>query len=101
MHLAADFGHARPAVEDVSGAVAAQAGEIFGREEFRIADFDGVAIIARKGGQEWIQFLEECANIWGALFGEAAKLKNQCGDARLIGRQQIQKRTLKEGGVQE
>ncbi len=81
--------------------MAAQTGEVFGRKELGIADLDGVAKIAGQRGQKRVQFLEKRAHIGVALPGEAAKLENQRGDARPIRRQHIQKRSLKQRGVQE
>ena len=85
----------------MSDAVAAQTGEVLGRKELRIADLDGVAKAGRQSGQKRVQFLEKRAYVRVALPGEAAKFENQRGDARLIRREQIQKRTLKERRVQE
>src|ERR1700691_3251585 len=82
-------------------AMAAQAGEVLGRKEFRIADLDGVSKAGWERGQKRVQFLEKHADIRVALFGEAAKLENQHGDARPVRLQQIEKSALKKRRVEE
>src|SRR5262249_1786240 len=96
--LLAELGHPRPGVVDVRHAVRAQAVEVIALEELLVADLDRVAVMTRQRGQEWIEQLEELAQLQAP---ERAELEDQGRDPVLVALERLQERLAQQVEIEK
>src|SRR5258708_7299422 len=99
--LPAQLRHARPGVEHVRHAVAAQAGEVLALEELRVANFHGVAKGSGKLRQERIEQRHKMATIGNDVLGECVEFENQRRDFLVVRFERPQERLAQQSEVQK